>query len=184
LSGPDLELFPAGDLTEIGERGINLSGGQKARISLARAVYCDADVYLLDDPLSAVDQYVGKRIFVNCIQVHRQLSSIYHIIVSDVVMFLWLSALQQLLRGKTVVMTTHQLQYTPQCDLVVLLEDGRVSAVGQYDNLLRESTLFSQLITKFVGKVWTDEYSFHAKMGTEFVLTIFCRRGRRRRKRR
>ncbi|KHJ93660.1 ABC transporter, ATP-binding protein [Oesophagostomum dentatum] len=62
---PDLRMLTNGDLTEIGEKGINLSGGQKARISLARAVYQDFDVYLLDDPLSAVDAHVGKHIFDN-----------------------------------------------------------------------------------------------------------------------
>ena len=60
---PDLEMLPGGDQTEIGEKGINLSGGQKQRVSLARAVYNDAKVYLLDDPLSAVDSHVGKHIF-------------------------------------------------------------------------------------------------------------------------
>ena len=60
---PDLEMLPGGDQTEIGEKGINLSGGQKQRVSLARAVYNDAEVYLLDDPLSAVDSHVGKHIF-------------------------------------------------------------------------------------------------------------------------
>ena len=59
----DLSILPGGDETEIGEKGINLSGGQKQRVSLARAVYNDADVYLLDDPLSAVDSHVGKHIF-------------------------------------------------------------------------------------------------------------------------
>lgn len=59
----DLAIMPAGDRTEIGEKGINLSGGQKQRISLARAVYSDADIYMLDDPLSAVDAHVGKHIF-------------------------------------------------------------------------------------------------------------------------
>lgn len=59
----DLKMLTAGDETEIGENGINLSGGQKQRISLARAVYSDADVYLLDDPLSAVDAHVGKHLF-------------------------------------------------------------------------------------------------------------------------
>ena len=60
---PDIAVLPAGDATEIGERGINLSGGQKQRMSLARAAYQDADIYLLDDPLSAVDAHVGKHIF-------------------------------------------------------------------------------------------------------------------------
>ncbi|XP_042073998.1 ATP-binding cassette sub-family C member 2-like, partial [Haplochromis burtoni] len=64
---PDLELLPGGDLTEIGEKGINLSGGQKQRVSLARAVYSQADIYLLDDPLSAVDSHVGKHLFENVI---------------------------------------------------------------------------------------------------------------------
>ncbi len=60
---PDMQILPAGDQTEIGEKGINLSGGQKQRVSLARAVYQDLDLYLLDDPLSAVDAHVGKHIF-------------------------------------------------------------------------------------------------------------------------
>jgi ABC-type multidrug transport system fused ATPase/permease subunit len=60
---PDLRIMPAGDETEIGEKGINLSGGQKQRISLARSVYADTDIYYLDDPLSAVDSHVGKNLF-------------------------------------------------------------------------------------------------------------------------
>lgn len=65
--GPDLAALPAGDNTEIGEKGINLSGGQKQRISLARGVYAQTDIYLLDDPLSAVDAHVGKHIFENVV---------------------------------------------------------------------------------------------------------------------
>ena len=60
---PDLDILTGGDQTEIGEKGINLSGGQKQRVSLARSVYNNADLYLLDDPLSAVDSHVGKHIF-------------------------------------------------------------------------------------------------------------------------
>lgn len=59
----DLEILESGDSTEIGERGINLSGGQKQRVSIARAVYSNADCYIFDDPLSAVDAHVGRRIF-------------------------------------------------------------------------------------------------------------------------
>ncbi len=80
-------MLPGGDQTEIGERGVNLSGGQRQRVSLARAVYRRADLYLLDDPLSAVDAHVGKRIFETCIS--------------------------GLLAGKTVVFVTHQLQVAP-----------------------------------------------------------------------
>ena len=64
---PDLNIMPSGDQTEIGEKGINLSGGQKQRISLARSIYSKADIYFLDDPLSAVDAHVGKSIFDNVI---------------------------------------------------------------------------------------------------------------------
>ena len=62
-----MQILPAGDKTEIGEKGVNLSGGQKQRISMARAVYAEADLYIMDDPLSAVDVHVGKHIFTNCI---------------------------------------------------------------------------------------------------------------------
>ena len=66
---PDLEILPGGDQIEIGEKGINLSGGQKQRVSMARSVYCNGSLYLLDDPLSAVDAKVGQFIFRRCIQV-------------------------------------------------------------------------------------------------------------------
>ena len=62
------QILPAGDSTEIGEKGVNLSGGQKQRISVARAVYANADIYILDDPLSAVDVHVGAHIFKNVVQ--------------------------------------------------------------------------------------------------------------------
>lgn len=65
---PDLEILPGYDLTEIGEKGVNLSGGQKQRVSIARALYANADIYLIDDCLSALDAYVGKSIFHNAIK--------------------------------------------------------------------------------------------------------------------
>ena len=105
----DIKVLPGGLLTEIGERGINLSGGQKARVALARAVYRDADVYLLDDPLSAVDAHVGQWLFAEC--------------------------LVKALAGKTRVLVTHQVHLLGQCDQVVVLVDGAVRAVGTFEQL-------------------------------------------------
>ena len=103
--GPDLQALPAGDNTEIGERGINLSGGQKARVALARGVYADADIYLLDDPLGAVDAHVRSHIFQQC--------------------FLGL------LRGKTRLLVTHSVEYLSHVDRVVTVSNGRVEIVGK-----------------------------------------------------
>ena len=105
---PDLAILPGGDLTEIGEKGINLSGGQKARIALARAVYARAPVVLLDDPLSAVDAHVGKHIFQQVLGPNG------------------------LLAGTTRVLVTHQTQYLPHADAVIILDSGRVLAQGTY----------------------------------------------------
>lgn len=107
----DMKILQAGEQTEIGERGINLSGGQKARVALARAVYSDADTYLLDDPLSAVDAHVGEHIFTQCI----------------------LGALA----GKTRVLVTHHTHVLPRCDMVVILNnDGSVLAMGTFAEIL------------------------------------------------
>eukprot|EP00158_Paraphelidium_tribonemae_P007083 Partr_v1_DN28105_c1_g1_i1_m55327 putative ATP-binding cassette, sub-family C (CFTR MRP), member len=97
---PDVSVLPAGDLTEIGERGINLSGGQKQRVSIARAVYANKDIYIFDDALSAVDAHVGRHIF-------------DHVIGP-----------RGLLKDKTRLLITHALQYLPDCDLVGVLADG------------------------------------------------------------
>ncbi|CAM70482.1 ATP-binding cassette protein subfamily C, member 6 [Leishmania infantum JPCM5] len=102
----DLALLADGAETEIGENGINLSGGQKARVSLARAVYADRDVYLLDDPLSALDAQVGERVMRECVC--------------------------GALAGKTRVLATHQVSAAAYADLVVLLEEGRVAFQGNY----------------------------------------------------
>ena len=88
----DLEQLPDGDLTEIGERGVTLSGGQKQRVSIARAVYADADVIILDDPLSAVDSHVGRALFQDCIC--------------------------GALRGKTVLLVTNALHFLHAADQV------------------------------------------------------------------
>ncbi|XP_040034735.2 ATP-binding cassette sub-family C member 4 isoform X1 [Gasterosteus aculeatus] len=105
----DLELLPDGDLTLIGDRGATLSGGQKARVNLARAVYQDADVYLLDDPLSAVDAEVGKHLFEKCIC--------------------------GLLKNKSRILVTHQLQYLKAADQIVVLKEGHIMARGTYNEL-------------------------------------------------
>ncbi|GAA50655.1 multidrug resistance-associated protein 1, partial [Clonorchis sinensis] len=111
---PDLEILPNGDLTEIGDKGINLSGGQKQRVSLARACYADADIYLLDDPLSAVDAHVGLHI------------------LNEV-----LSRSKGLLSTKTCILTTHSSKALAFSDRVGLLSDGQVVELGTYRQLVR-----------------------------------------------
>eukprot|EP00079_Xenopus_tropicalis_P030763 XP_012826972.1 PREDICTED: canalicular multispecific organic anion transporter 2 isoform X2 [Xenopus tropicalis] len=121
----DLEVLPGGDQTEIGEKGINLSGGQKQRVSLARAVFSNADVYLLDDPLSAVDAHVAKHIFDNVI------------------------GPDGLLRGKTRVLVTHGISFLPQVDHIVVLVDGRVTEMGSYQELLKQNGAFSEFLRNY-----------------------------------
>ncbi|XP_025906528.1 canalicular multispecific organic anion transporter 1 [Nothoprocta perdicaria] len=122
---PDLELLPAGDLTEIGEKGINLSGGQKQRVSLARAVYSNADVYLLDDPLSAVDAHVGKYLF-------------EHVLGP-----------KGLLQNKTRILVTHSVSFLPQVDNIVVLVAGAVSEHGSYSTLLANRGAFAQFLNSY-----------------------------------
>uniref|UniRef100_A0A668W2X7 ATP-binding cassette, sub-family C (CFTR/MRP), member 12 n=1 Tax=Oreochromis aureus TaxID=47969 RepID=A0A668W2X7_OREAU len=119
--GADLSILQYGDQTEIGERGLNLSGGQKQRISLARAVYSNRDIFLLDDPLSAVDAHVGKHIFEECIKKE--------------------------LRGKSIVLVTHQLQYLEFCDEILVLENGTVWESGNHRDLMRANGRYTQLIS-------------------------------------
>lgn len=105
----DLEILPAGDLTEIGEKGINLSGGQKARISLARAVYSDKDIILMDDPISALDASVRKKVIMNLIL--------------------------KFIRNKTRVLVTHAIDFIHLSDKVILMQNGRIVAQGTYSEL-------------------------------------------------
>eukprot|EP00058_Branchiostoma_floridae_P019762 XP_002605252.1 hypothetical protein BRAFLDRAFT_92274 [Branchiostoma floridae] len=112
---PDIDILPAGDLTEIGEKGINLSGGQKQRVSVARAMYAQTDIVLLDDPLSALDAHVGSHLFDQGI-------------------------MGQLVKDcRTVVLVTHKLQYLEYAHLVVAMEKGRVIARGTLEEI-RESS--------------------------------------------
>jgi ATP-binding cassette subfamily C (CFTR/MRP) protein 1 len=105
----DLELLDQGDLTEIGERGINLSGGQKARVSVARAAYSNADTIVLDDPLSALDPEVGKKLFDECIV--------------------------KLMKGKTRLLVTNQVQFLQFCDNIVALGQKTVLEQGTFAEL-------------------------------------------------
>lgn len=122
----DLEILPDGDQTEIGEKGINLSGGQKQRVSLARATYQQSDVYLLDDPFSAVDAHVGKKIFENCVRKE--------------------------LKGKTRILVTHQLQYLPQVDQIIVIKNGKIKEMGTYSDLMKNGKEFSALIENHLSQ--------------------------------
>ncbi|XP_021076051.1 multidrug resistance-associated protein 9 isoform X1 [Mus pahari] len=135
----DLDSLPYGDLTEIGERGVNLSGGQRQRISLARAVYANRQLYLLDDPLSAVDAHVGKHVFEECIK--------------------------KTLKGKTVVLVTHQLQFLESCDEVILLEDGEICEKGTHKELMEERGRYAKLIHNLRGLQFKDpEHIYNVAM--------------------
>ncbi len=118
----DLEILTGGDETEIGEKGINVSGGQKQRISLARAVYNNADIYLLDDPLSAVDSNVGKHIFDKVI------------------------GPKGVLRKKTRILVTHGISFLPLVDQIIVMKEGSISEKGTYDQLLANKGAFAEFL--------------------------------------
>lgn len=130
---PDLEILAGGDQTEIGENGINMSGGQKQRIALARAVYANADIYLMDDPLSAVDAHVGKHIF-------------DHIMGSS-----------GLLAGKTRILVTHSVSFLPQIDMIYVMTNGTISESGNYRSLLNQKGAFSEFLVQHISDI-EDEH--------------------------
>ena len=115
----DMEIFPNGDRTMVGDRGTSLSGGQRARINLARALYTNADIYLLDDPLSAVDANVAKHIFEKCIKGY--------------------------LKSKVVILVTHQLQFIRAAEQIIVLNEGKIHACGNYNDMLRENIDFVKM---------------------------------------
>ncbi|XP_050293273.1 probable multidrug resistance-associated protein lethal(2)03659 [Anthonomus grandis grandis] len=127
----DFTLFPYGDRTIVGERGVSLSGGQRARINLARAVYKDSDIYLLDDPLSAVDAQVGKQIFEECITGY--------------------------LKDKCVVLVTHQLQYLKHVKKIYLLGDRKIEHSGTYKEIRSSGKQFSKLLEDLKDIMDEDE---------------------------
>ncbi|KAL0459654.1 UNVERIFIED_CONTAM: ABC transporter C family member 4 [Sesamum latifolium] len=117
----DLEMMEFGDQTEIGERGINLSGGQKQRIQLARAVYQDCDIYLLDDVFSAVDAHTGSEIFKECVR--------------------------GVLRDKTIMLVTHQVDFLHNVDQILVMREGMIVQSGKYNSLLDSGMDFKALVT-------------------------------------
>lgn len=116
----DFQQFPHGDQTLVGERGASLSGGQRARINLARAVYRQADIYLLDDPLSAVDAHVGRQLFDECITGY--------------------------LRHTTRILVTHQLHYLRAADYIAIMNNGVIETKGTYEELLLSGKDFAKLL--------------------------------------
>ncbi|KAF3777165.1 ABC transporter C family member 5 [Nymphaea thermarum] len=125
----DLELLAHGDQTIIGDRGINLSGGQKQRVQLARALYQDADIYLLDDPFSAVDAHTGSELF------------------KATMLYIPQEYILSALALKTVIYVTHQVEFLPSADLILVLKEGQIIQAGKYEDLLQAGTDFDVLVS-------------------------------------
>ncbi|KAK4692035.1 hypothetical protein P7C71_g5091, partial [Lecanoromycetidae sp. Uapishka_2] len=117
---PDLEMLPHGDMTEIGERGITVSGGQKQRLNIARAIYFNSDIVLMDDPLSAVDAHVGRHIFDN--------------------------AICGLLKDKCRILATHQLHVLSRCDRIIWMQEGHIETIDTFANLMNNNEGFQKMM--------------------------------------
>jgi ATP-binding cassette subfamily C (CFTR/MRP) protein 1 len=128
---PDFDMLPQGDATEIGERGITVSGGQKQRLNIARAIYFDADLILMDDPLSAVDAHVGRHIFDK--------------------------AIMGLLKDKARILATHQLWLLNRCDRIIWMEEGKILAIDTFENLMRDHKGFQTLMATTAKEEAKDE---------------------------
>ncbi|KAG1747124.1 ABC transporter [Suillus paluster] len=118
----DLEMLPNHDLTEVGEKGISLSGGQKQRINICRAIYCNTDIQIFDDPLSALDAHVGKAVFENVLKRST---------------------------GKTRILVTHALHFLPEVDYIYTLVDGRIAERGTHAELMANDGAFSHFVAEF-----------------------------------
>ncbi|KAJ6528504.1 multidrug resistance-associated ABC transporter [Mycena capillaripes] len=143
----DMDVLPYGLETEIGEKGINLSGGQKARISLARAAYSPADIVLLDDPLSAVDAHVGKAIVENCL-VNGPLAK------------------------KTRVLVTHALHVLHRMDYIYVMDSGEIKEHGTYNSLMQNGHLFPRLIDEYGSKEEAKEATHTSAVGDLTTLQV------------
>ncbi|KAL8773161.1 MAG: hypothetical protein Q9209_001837 [Squamulea sp. 1 TL-2023] len=128
---PDLDMLPHGDMTEIGERGITVSGGQKQRINIARAIYFNSDIILMDDPLSAVDAHVGRHIFDN--------------------------AICGLLQNKCRILATHQLHVLNRCDRIIWMEDGRIETIDTFENLINHNAAFQRMMASTAQEEKQDD---------------------------
>ncbi|KAG2153342.1 ABC protein [Suillus clintonianus] len=142
---PDIQLLPDGDLTEIGEKGINLSGGQKQRVNIARALYFDPEIVILDDPLSAVDAHVGQSLF------------------RDVIV----GALRN--RGITVILVTHAVHFLSQVDYIYTLNNGVITESGTYEELISRGGDFARLDLEFGGHASEEKDEDQAKEATPHI---------------
>ncbi|CAG2203752.1 ABCC3 [Mytilus edulis] len=172
----DFEILTAGDMTEIGERGINVSGGQKQRINVARAVYSNSDIYLLDDPLSAVDSHVGQELFKKVI------------------------GPEGMLRHKTRILVTHGVHWLPKVDDIIVMDNGRISERGTFQQLLQHNGPFAQFlqiyllhddapeeendteISKIKDEIWDQVESVTSEGGLTTDDSVFMQGGLSRRK--
>jgi len=134
---PDFELLKQGDLTIISDKGDNLSGGQKTRLTIARAVYSDAYIYLFDDPLSALDAYVGRNIFEKVIK--------------------------EYLKGKTVLIITHALQYIPMMDYVIRMNEGEIEYFGNVKDAEKQD-FYKDFVSANQTKNFEESINNHIKM--------------------
>ena len=145
---PDFELFKSGDMTQVSDKGSNLSGGQKTRITIARAVYSDSDIYLFDDPLSALDSHVGEYIFNGLIK--------------------------EYLKNKTVLVVTHALQYIPLMNKVIYIDDGKIAFYGKPEDAM-ELPFFKKALSKEERKKYSElskkKKKLRGKVMSEFYDT-------------
>jgi ATP-binding cassette subfamily C (CFTR/MRP) protein 4 len=144
--GSDFHQFPQGDETYIGEKSC-LSGGQQSRINLARSLYKNSDIYLIDDALSAVDNRVSSHIFQKCIK--------------------------QYLDSKLVILVTHQIQYIPKADHIIVMNKGSILSQGTYQDLVEEGIDFLRLITSEVEPDLYRKASITKLEAASFYLFIF-----------
>ncbi|KAL8702682.1 MAG: hypothetical protein Q9201_004143 [Fulgogasparrea decipioides] len=128
---PDLDMLPHGDMTEIGERGITVSGGQKQRLNIARAIYFNSDMILMDDPLSAVDAHVGRHIFDH--------------------------AICGLLKDKCRILATHQLHVLNRCDRIIWMQEGRIETIDTFDNLINTNEDFQKMMASTAQEEKQDD---------------------------